>query len=158
MSRWALYQSFTMGAFRMFRTMMIAVAFLASADAALAGGHGSESSAPPPPKPGELPAKAIIGKHGPLLVDLNGMTLYTFDRDDSGTKSACDSACAEKRPPLLASDNATATGDFTVIARSDGKKMWAYRYRPLYTSQLDAAPGDIQGDEPSRLWHLARPY
>jgi len=45
-----------------------------------------------------------------------------------------------------------------VITRNDGKKMWAYRYRPLYTSQKDAAPGDTNGDDPSQLWHIARPY
>ena len=139
---------------------MIAAALLVSAQAAFAGGHGAESSAPPPPPSQQmgLPARAIIGKHGPLLVSLNGMTLYTFERDDSGTKSACNDSCAQKRPPLMAPDNAVATGDFTVITRTDGKKMWAYRYRPLYTSQLDTAPGDIKGDDPSQLWHLARPY
>lgn len=138
---------------------MIAAALLVSAQAAFAGGHGAESSAPPPPSQQMgLPARAIIGKQGPLLVSLNGMTLYTFERDDSGTKSTCNDSCAQKRPPLMAPDNAVATGDFTVITRTDGKKMWAYRYRPLYTSQLDTAPGDTKGDDPSQLWHLARPY
>jgi predicted lipoprotein with Yx(FWY)xxD motif len=51
-----------------------------------------------------------------------------------------------------------ASGDYTVITRNDGKKMWAYRYRPLYTSQKDAAPGDVNGDDPTQLWHVARPY
>jgi predicted lipoprotein with Yx(FWY)xxD motif len=33
--------------------------------------------------------------------------------------------------------------------------MWAYRYRPLYTSQSDQAPGDVYGFDPH--WHVARP-
>jgi predicted lipoprotein with Yx(FWY)xxD motif len=141
----------------MFRIAMIAAAMLLSAEGALANGH--ESSAPPPPaKQDAPPPKAIIGKKGPLLVDAKGMTLYYFERDDSGNKSTCNDACAEKRPPLTAADNAIATGDFTVITRDDGKKMWAYRYRPLYTSQKDTAPGDTNGDDPSQLWHIARPY
>src|SRR5436309_13327014 len=133
----------------MFRMMMIGLALLVSADAALANGHGSSSEPPPPPKQDGPPARAIVGKNGPLLTDLKGMTLYYFERDDSGNKSTCDGACAEKRPPLIAPANAVATGDFTVITRNDGRKMWAYRYRPLYTSQMDSAPGDINGDSPS---------
>src|SRR5689334_146857 len=86
---------------RMFRIAMIAAAVLLSSESALANGH--ESSAPPPaPKPEGLPAKATVGKHGPVLVDPRGMTLYYFERDDSGNKSACNDTCAEKRPPLAA--------------------------------------------------------
>lgn len=139
----------------MFRVAMLAAVVLLSAGAVV---HAHESSAPPPPKQDGPPAKALVGKHGPVLVDRNGMTLYYFERDDSGTKSTCNDACAENRPPLSAADNAIANGDFTVITRNDGKKMWAYRYRPLYTSQKDAAPGDINGDDPAHLWHVARPY
>jgi predicted lipoprotein with Yx(FWY)xxD motif len=37
--------------------------------------------------------------------------------------------------------------------------MWANRYRPLYSSRADKAPGDANGaDDPSNLWHVARPY
>ena len=107
---------------------------------------------------GTATVKTRHGKLGTYLVDRNGMTLYYFERDDSGTKSTCNDACAGKRPPLAAADNAVATGDYTVITRNDGKKMWAYRYRPLYTSQKDAAPGDVNGDDPTQLWHVARPY
>lgn len=134
---------------------------LVSADVALANSHGGGGSSPPPePKKesGPAPAKAIIGKNGRILTDLKGMTLYTFAEDTSGNKSSCDGACAEKRPPLMADDKATATGDFTVIIRNDGSKMWAYRYRPLYTSQSDKAPGDINGDDPAHKWTIARPY
>jgi predicted lipoprotein with Yx(FWY)xxD motif len=138
--------------------MMIAAALLVAAGPALANGHESSSEPPPPPKPSGPPARAIISKNGPLLTDPKGMTLYYFERDDSGNKSTCDGACAEKRPPLIAPANAVATGDFTVITRSDGQKMWAYRYRPLYTSQSDTAPGDIKGDSPSQAWRVARPY
>jgi predicted lipoprotein with Yx(FWY)xxD motif len=141
----------------MFRIAMLAAAVLLSAEGAPASGHESSAPAPAPKQEGP-PAKAIISKHGPLLVDPKGMTLYYFERDDSGNKSTCNDACAEKRPPLVASDSSAATGDFTVITRDDGKKMWAYRYRPLYTSLKDAAPGDVMGDDPSKLWHVARPY
>ena len=135
---------------------MLAAAALLSADSAVANAH--ESSAPPPTKQDGPPAKALVGKHGPVLVDRSGMTLYYFERDDSGNKSTCNDACAEKRPPLPAADNAVAAGDFTVITRNDGKKMWAYRYRPLYRFQSDRAPGDTNGSfDATNLWHVARP-
>ncbi len=85
------------------------------------------------------------------------MTLYYFDRDVSGNKSACNGRCTEKSIPVAAPGNAEAQGDFTVITRNDGSKMWAFRYRPLYTSPADHAPGDANGYDPEKLWHIARP-
>jgi len=138
--------------------MMIAAALLLSASEALANGHGS-SEPPPPPKQDTpaVPIKVAQTRRGTVLADSRGMTLYYFDRDDSGNKSTCDGKCAEKWIPLAASADAKATGDFTVIIRSDHSRMWAYRYRPLYTSHEDKAPGDTNGLDSSNLWHIARP-
>ena len=140
----------------MFRPLMIAAALLLVANEAFA--HGSEAAAPPPP-PKDAPPPVTLGKtrKGTVLADSKGMTLYYFDRDNSGNKSNCDGKCTEKWLPLAADKNATASGDFTVIVRSDGSRMWAYRYRPLYTSNDDKAPGDTNGFDPQNLWHIARP-
>jgi predicted lipoprotein with Yx(FWY)xxD motif len=139
----------------MLRFAMIAAAVLLSASPALA--HESESAPPPPKKDQGPPAQIISTSHGIMLVDPNGMTLYYFDRDDSGNKSNCDAACTQRWKPLSAPADAQPNGDFTVIARGDGSKMWAYRYRPLYTSQTDKAPGDANGADATTLWHVARP-
>lgn len=141
----------------MFRAILIAAAMMMiSAQAALAG-HGESAAPPPAPKP-EGPAwKIKIGKNGPILTDRNGMTLYYFERDVSGSKSTCNDKCTEKRPPLMADANSVANGDFTVMTRDDGSKMWAYRYRPLYTSVADKAPDEINGDDPAHFWRVARP-
>jgi predicted lipoprotein with Yx(FWY)xxD motif len=138
------------------RTIMIAALLLAAVEAP-ASAH--EAAPPPPPKPDKLamPVKIHESKRGTILTDSRDMTLYYFDRDDSGNKSTCDGTCAEQWIPLAASDDAKALGDFTVIVRSDKSKMWAYRYRPLYTSRDDKAPGDFNGLDPSHLWHIARP-
>ena len=144
----------------MFRFLVIFAAMLVSAPATLAHAHGSESSEAPPPKqdPLAVPVHVNVVKDRPMLVDLKGMTLYYFERDDSGNKSTCDGKCAEHWIPVAASPNAQASGDFTVIIRSDGSRMWAFRYRPLYASRADKAPGDVSGaDDPSKLWHVARP-
>jgi predicted lipoprotein with Yx(FWY)xxD motif len=82
---------------------------------------------------------------GSALVDAKGMTLYTFDRDAAG-KSNCTGQCAQNWPPLAAPVNAQASGDWTVVARDDGSKQWAYKGKPLYTWVKDAKPGDVTGD------------
>jgi len=139
----------------MLRCVVIAVALLLSAGEALA--HEDEP-APPPKKQAPLfPVKVVQSRKGQIFADANGMTLYTFDRDTSGQTSSCDGKCTERWIPLAASADSEAKGDFTVITRSDGSKMWAYRYRPLYTSQYDKAPGDINGFDSANLWHVARP-
>jgi predicted lipoprotein with Yx(FWY)xxD motif len=137
---------------------VIAVTIIAlSAGHALANGHGGE--APPPPKPDATaaPAKVVLTKQGPKLVDLKGMTLYTYERDTNGKTSACNGKCTENWVPLAATAEAKPIGDFTVIDREDGSKMWAYRYRPLYTSPADKAPGDANGNATTLQWRIARP-
>ena len=137
----------------MLRFAVIAAALLLSAGEALA--HGEEPAPPPKKEAPMFPVKVVQTRKGQIFVDNNGMTLYTFDRDTSGDKSTCDGKCTERWKPLAADNDAEAKGDFTVIVRSDGSKMWAYRYRPLYTSQSDQAPGDVYGFDPH--WHVARP-
>ncbi|MCP3408183.1 hypothetical protein [Bradyrhizobium sp. CCGB01] len=137
----------------------IAAAVLAlSIVPALANGHGGGGD-PPPPKPETTtaPAKVVLTKQGPKLVDLKGMTLYYYERDTTGKTSTCNGKCAESWVPLAATAEAKAIGDFTVISRDDGSKMWAYRYRPLYTSPADKAPGDANGNATTLQWRIARP-
>ena len=142
----------------MFRSFIAAIAIVLSTVPALANSHGG-GDAPPPPKPEATtaPAKVILTKQGPKLVDLKGMTLYHYERDITGKTSNCNGKCTESWVPLAATVDAKAVGDFTVIDRNDGSKMWAYRYRPLYTSPADKAPGDVNGNATTLLWHVARP-
>ena len=140
----------------MLRFAIIAAALLLSGGEALA--HGDEPAAAPKKELAPLfPAKVSQSRQGPILVDNKGMTLYTFDRDTSGSKSACDAKCTERWTPLAAPADAAPKGDFTVVTRYDGSKMWAYRFRPLYTSLSDRAPGDTNGFDGANLWHIARP-
>jgi len=94
---------------------------------------------------------------GKTFVDAKGMTLYTFDKD-AGGKSMCNGPCAENWPALAAADDAKPTADMTVVVRDDGKKMWAYKGKPLYTFKKDMAPGDTNGDGfLNGAWHMAKP-
>ncbi len=93
---------------------------------------------------------------GEILTDAKGMSLYTFDKDATGT-SNCNGKCAVAWPPLKAEDMAKGEGDFSVIKRQDGSKQWAYKGKPLYTWIKDTKPGDVTGDGVKDVWHLARP-
>ena len=103
------------------------------------------------------PAKTAETSKGKALVDAKGMTLYTFDKD-AGGKSMCNGPCAENWPALAAADGAKASGDWTILARDDGKMMWAYKGKPLYTFKKDTAPGNTNGDGfLNGAWHIAKP-
>lgn len=91
------------------------------------------------------PAKMADTSKGQAWVDDKGMTLYVFDKDEMG-KSNCVDKCAIAWPPLAAQDGAEAVGDWSVIARADGTKQWAYDGKPLYTWTKDKKPGDVTGD------------
>jgi predicted lipoprotein with Yx(FWY)xxD motif len=93
---------------------------------------------------------------GKALVDLNGMTLYVFDRDGNG-KSNCNAQCAVSWLPLIADTDAQASGSFSFISRDDGRKQWAYKGKPLYTWTKDKKPGDATGDGVNKVWHVASP-
>ena len=97
-----------------------------------------------------------VTNEGDVLVDQNGMTLYTFDRD-SGLKSVCNAQCAADWPPLVAAKGAKRAGRYAIIARDDGRRQWAYQGKPLYLRATDREPGDRSGDGVDNLWRLARP-
>ena len=110
----------------------------------------SGASAAPPTKTGAT-AK------GPALTDARGMSLYTFDKDSDG-KSACNGPCAANWPALKAEAGDAASDNYTVIARDDGSRQWAYKGKPLYTFVKDQKAGDITGDGfLNGTWHLAQP-
>lgn len=103
------------------------------------------------------PAKTGDSSKGKVLTNSTGMTLYTFDKD-AGGKSACNGPCASNWPPLMASADAKPASSYTIIARDDGSKQWAYKGKPLYTFAKDTKPGDITGDGfLNGAWHLAQP-
>jgi predicted lipoprotein with Yx(FWY)xxD motif len=101
---------------------------------------------------GAVKSSEIGGKE--VLTDANGMTLYTYDKDTAGV-SNCYDKCAVNWPPLMAAADAKAEGDFTIVDRTDGTKMWAYKGMPLYLWIKDTKPGDTTGDGVGEVWHTA---
>lgn len=124
---------------------IIRTSFLAAALAAsLSAGPAPAQSAPP------------ARMEGGMLVATNGMTLYTFDKD-AGGRSACNGPCAENWPPLTATAADAASGDWSIVAREDGRRQWAYKGKPLYFFARDRKAGDKTGDGFKDVWHVAHP-
>src|SRR5665213_2738130 len=92
-------------------------------------------------------APATMGKtaQGNVWVDAKGMTLYTFDKDTAG-KSTCNGKCAVEWPPLAAGKGAKPSGKWTIVARADGSRIWAYDGHPLYTFLDDKKAGGASND------------
>ena len=98
-----------------------------------------------------VPVRSNFGR----LVDANGMTLYTFDKDPRG-RSLCNAECVVNWPPLIAAAGAKPAGGYTIIDREDGRKQWTYDGKPLYLSAKDVKPGDRAGDGFENLWRVAK--
>jgi predicted lipoprotein with Yx(FWY)xxD motif len=60
--------------------------------------------------------------------------LYIHDGDGK-LVSRCNEGCASAWPPLRASIGKVGeqVGDWTIIARDDGGRQWAYKGHPVYT-------------------------
>ena len=128
---------------------MIRTASLIAVTSALLGACASS-----PAPQAQSPATTLNG----MLVGPNRMTLYVFDKDNTGSgKSVCNGPCATNWPPLMAPVNAAPIAGWTVVTRDDGAKQWAYKGRPLYYWAKDGKPGDTTGDGVVNAWHVARP-
>ena len=97
--------------------------------------------------------KAVKG----MLVDADGRTLYTFDKDTVPGKSACEGGCAANWPAAQADSYDKAAGDWSFVTGADGKRQWAYKGHPLYRFAMDQKPGDATGDGKGGMWHTAKP-
>jgi predicted lipoprotein with Yx(FWY)xxD motif len=102
------------------------------------------------------PAMVADTPNGKIYTDAKGMALYTFDKDEAG-KSNCYDMCATNWPPFAAAADAKAEGEWTIVERTDGSKMWAYDGKPLYTFIKDTKPGEVMGDGANDVWHVAKP-
>ena len=59
-------------------------------------------------------------------------------------------SCTDLWPPVLAAADAVSVGKWSIVARKDGSRQWAYRDQPLYTSVRDHEPGDVLGGQNHR--------
>ena len=110
---------------------------------AACGSSGSATSS----TPDTVSVKSVDGV-GKVLVDANGMALYSSNLDASG-KPACAGACTAIWKPLtVASGTPSAAGGIGkigTVTRSDGTRQVVVGGKPLYTFAEDA-PGKVTGN------------
>lgn len=91
-------------------------------------------------------------KAGRTFTTTDGRGLYWSNGDAAAKAVTCVEACLVARQPLIAPAGATAPEGWSTMPHPDGRAVWAYRGRPLYTAVKDSFPG-------ARLaaggaWHL----
>jgi predicted lipoprotein with Yx(FWY)xxD motif len=93
----------------------------------------------------------VTSKFGNVLVNGQGMTLYTLSSEAGGT-IACSGGCLGVWPPVLVPAGGTAptsvpgaTGTFATLTRPEGTQV-TYNGFPLYAFAHDKVPGDTNGD------------
>lgn len=143
--------------------------FLAAGTLAACGGGGGGTSGggitPPGPTSspvpqGNLPLSEKVGSSSAWVDPASHKTLYVLDVD-TPTGATCTGQCVSIWPLFVPSSSAAASGNMTIITRSDGAgKQWAYQNQPLYTFSGDSGPDQANGDNFPDFgghWHVARP-
>lgn len=112
--------------------------------------------------------KATNDRFGAILVDSQGRTLYTFDRDTVGdgyekaAASACSGNCAQTWPPLVLPAGTVlpvagaGVSGLSSFPRDDGANQVAVNGKALYLYAGDTKPGDVTGDGVGGVWHVAK--
>jgi predicted lipoprotein with Yx(FWY)xxD motif len=95
-------------------------------------------------------------KHGTILADARGRTLYMFDPDKQGA-STCYGQCAAAWPPVTTADKPIAgvgvdDALFSTVKRKDGTTQVTYNKWPLYYFTPDKKPGDVLGQGVKKVW------
>jgi predicted lipoprotein with Yx(FWY)xxD motif len=96
----------------------------------------------PPPATTNIPPGMTVqaGMGGNrYFANAAGLTLYTHDGDTAESNCA---NCGDEWAPLPAGAMARGLGDWSVIAREDGTRRWAYKGKPVYTYAKDDKPGE----------------
>lgn len=84
-----------------------------------------------------------------------GRALYTYDKDGKGA-SKCEGPCLTSWPALTAGPDAEDKGSWTVFARPDGARQWAYKGKPVYGFYRDTPGAPAGGDNKVPGWHLLK--
>jgi predicted lipoprotein with Yx(FWY)xxD motif len=82
-----------------------------------------------------------------VLVDAQGMTLYSLSGEQKGKFICKNSACTQVWHPLSASAGTPSgsVGSLGSVKRPDGTEQATYKGKPLYTFAQDQQPGDAKG-------------
>lgn len=93
---------------------------------------------------------ASVSDLGTVLVNSEGLTVYTFGKDQ-GTTSSCYGECEKAWPPVVSMGEPSAgegasESQLGTTKRKDGSLQVTYAGHPLYTFFEDESPGDAKGN------------
>ena len=113
-----------------------------SSNASPATSAAASSSASPVVKSA---SNATLG--ATVLVDSQGMTLYSLSAERNGKFICTSSACTQVWHPLTASTETPSgsVGSLGTVKRPDGTEQVTYKGMPLYTFAQDQTAGDAKG-------------
>ncbi len=145
-------------------TLLLPAAFLVSALTLTACGNGGNVTtlSAPPTTNASLTLTVQRSPVGPILATGSGDTLYDFV-PDTPTHSAClNDGCVFQWPPLVVHGpvhigNGLDQSLVGTLKRPDGSTQVSYGGHPLYTYNLDVAPGMVTGqaiDQDGGLWYV----
>ena len=125
-------------------------------------GNGSSSTAQPAAGGGGTTGSGVAVAQtslGKVLVDSQGMTLYTLSAD-SHDHSTCDASCLQFWPAAAPSKADKLTVDTGRTATPDGTAIATVAGIPVYTFSQDQKPGDVNGEginEFGGTWYAVSP-
>lgn len=129
---------------------------------ALGNGHGGSSFAVAVGPTFRVAEHPTFGR---ILVGPNGMTLYTFERDQ-GDQYECAEGCAQHFPPLVVTGPVHAPPGLEAAADKferdpddfhAARQQVRFKGKPLYYFSRDEQPGDVRGHGIAGLWTVAQP-
>jgi predicted lipoprotein with Yx(FWY)xxD motif len=148
---------------------LAAASLLAACGGGGSGGGYSGGVTPTAPTPtstpgtqaqGNLPLSETVGGSMAWVDPASHRTLYFLDVD-TPTGGTCTGSCLSIWPVFKPDANAQASGNVTIITRSDGTgTQFAYQGHPLYTFSGDSGADQANGDNFPDFgghWHIARP-
>ena len=143
-----------------FNRLLIPAAVVASLVLSACGSSSSSSSSahatsnPAPASQSSGASGAVIKTgsvpkvNGTVLVDAQGMTLYSLSAEHAGKFICTSSSCVSIWHPLTVSAGSKpsgSVGSLGVVKRPDGRVQVTYKGMPLYTFAQDTAPGQANG-------------
>lgn len=90
----------------------------------------------------------LVGKKQPIFVHV---------RDVEPGKSACAEACLQVWSPLIATTDAREGAGWTIARQEDGRRIWAYEGKPVYTL-IDPERNGYPSESALWLWARATPW
>lgn len=133
---------------------------------AAGGATPAPVEAPAAPAPGgPLLAAKEMPNIGTVVTDLEGFTLYRFDKDSATPTptTTCVDACATKWPPVTVDPKGTLALEgvdkaaIGMVRRPDGSSQLTLGGWPVYRYAGDTQPGTAAGQGMSGTWFAVTP-